>query len=56
MSGSFTRIKVMSTIYKLFGYNFWFNFLEFRDKISLTIQLRLFNEVKYRDAICLKYE
>ena len=35
----------MSTMYKLFEYNFWRNCGEFRDKMDLTIQREIFNNV-----------
>ena len=49
----YKKLQVISTIYKLFGYNFWWNCLEFTDKMGLTIQMRMFNNVK-RNAIYLK--
>ena len=33
------NVQVILTIYKLFEYNFWWNYLEFRDKMDLTIQM-----------------
>ena len=37
--------QVTSTIYKLFEYKFWWNCLEFSDKMNLTIQMKIFNNV-----------
>ena len=31
------NVQVILTIYKLFVYNFWWNYLKFRDKMDLTI-------------------
>ena len=36
--------------------NFWWNNLEFSDKLNITIQIRIFNKVTHRYAICLKSE
>ena len=38
-------VQDMSTMYKLFEYNFWRNCGEFRDKMDLTIQREIFNNV-----------
>ena len=45
----------ISTIYKSFGYNFWWNCLEFSDKMTLIIPKKMFNSVKHRDVIYLKF-
>ena len=50
----YKKIKVISIIQKLIEYNFYWNCLEFSDKMDLTIQTRIFN-VKHSNAICLKF-
>ena len=47
--------QIISTIYKLLEYNFLWNCLELRDEIYLTIQMRIFKNVKFRHTMCLKF-
>ena len=42
----YQKWQVISTIYKLFEYIFWWNCLEFSDKIDLTMGMTIFNNIK----------
>ena len=48
--------QVISTTYKRFEYNFWWNCLEFSDKMDLTIEMKISNNAIHRHAICLKFK
>ena len=46
---------VISAIHKLFQYNFWWNFLEFRDIMDLTVDMKVFYNIKHCHSISLKF-
>ena len=47
--------QVISTIYNVFDYNFWWKCSEFSDKINLTIQMKIFKNVKHRHVVCVTF-
>ena len=51
----YKKWKVISTIYKLSKYNFWWKSLEFSDKINQTTRMAVFDIVIHRHVICLKF-
>ena len=51
----YKKQPVVSTIYKLFQYNFWQNYLKFSDKMDLAFRVTKLNNVKLRYRISLKF-
>ena len=48
MSGFiYEKMQVVSTIYKLFQYNFWQNYLEFSNKMRLTVRMIKLTAILY---------
>ena len=47
--------QVIATIYKPLEYSFWWNCLEFIDKMDIAIKMRIFNDAEHRHAICSKF-
>ena len=41
---------------KLFECNFWWNYLEFNNKMGLIMQIRISNNETHCHAICLKFK
>ena len=51
---AYKKRQIISAIYKLFQYNFWWKCLEFINQMYLTIQMRISSSVKHNDATCLR--
>ena len=53
---TYKKSQVILTIYKLFEYNFWWQWWQFIDKMKITIEMGIFNNVKHCHTICLKFK
>ena len=51
---AYKKRQIISAIYKLFQYNFWWKCLEFINQMYLTIQMRISSSVKHNNATCLR--